>query len=381
MRNFFKRAAAGAVALAMCAGLAGCYSEDKTWAAKLGEDTLPIGGYIYYLSSAYSQGASEVGTDTDVLNATIEDQNAQDWIKDAAMDSLYSYYFVSQKFNELGLSLDEEDQTAIENATSSMWGYFRTPLEPLGVAQSSFRQAYSVYNMKLKKLMLTMYGKSGEMELSEDELREYYSGNYTYYQYFLVNHSTTDDDGNSTPMEDDEKAEIKERLDDYVELINNGRQTLDEAAANYANASSTEPNLSEPVSVRTSSMSALFADALKELDNDKATLVDASSYYYVVQKLDVSDGFEALLEDQDRMDNLILEMKQEEFLDYTMEQGANVGVEVNQKAIASVKLSKVADAMGKKGVSSEASSSEASETSSEESSEESSDEESASSEE
>ena len=42
MKSMFKRAAAGVMALAMCAGLAGCYSEDKAWAAKMGEDTMPI---------------------------------------------------------------------------------------------------------------------------------------------------------------------------------------------------------------------------------------------------------------------------------------------------------------------------------------------------
>ena len=250
MRNFLKRAAAGAVALAMCASFAGCYSEDKTWAAKLGDDTLPIGGYIYYLSSAYSQAAAQVGTDSDVLNASVEDQSAQDWIKSTAMDTLHSYYFVSQKFQDLGLTLEEDDQTAIENATNSMWGYFRTALEPMGVAESSFNQAYSVYNMKLQKLLLAMYGKGGEMELSEDELRDYYTSGYTYYQYFLVNLSTTDENGDSQDMSDDEKAEVKERLEDYVKQINQGRQTLDEAAANYANTSGTEPNLSEPVAVR-----------------------------------------------------------------------------------------------------------------------------------
>ena len=62
MTKIFKRAAAGVMALAMCAGLSGCYSENNTWAVKSGDTTLPIGGYIYYLSSAYSEAAGKVGT-------------------------------------------------------------------------------------------------------------------------------------------------------------------------------------------------------------------------------------------------------------------------------------------------------------------------------
>ena len=62
MTKIFKRAAAGVMALAMCAGLTGCYSENNTWAVKSGDSTLPIGGYIYYLSSAYSEAAGKSWT-------------------------------------------------------------------------------------------------------------------------------------------------------------------------------------------------------------------------------------------------------------------------------------------------------------------------------
>ena len=55
MRNIWKRAAAVVLALAMCLSFAGCYDENMTWAARKDDDTLPIGGYIYYLYSAYTE--------------------------------------------------------------------------------------------------------------------------------------------------------------------------------------------------------------------------------------------------------------------------------------------------------------------------------------
>ena len=60
MRNIWKRAIAGMLALAMCLSFAGCYDENKTWAARQGDDTMPIGGYIYYLYSAYSEAMQKV---------------------------------------------------------------------------------------------------------------------------------------------------------------------------------------------------------------------------------------------------------------------------------------------------------------------------------
>ncbi len=381
MRKFLKRAAAGVVALAMCAGFAGCYSEDKTWAARLNEDQLPIGGYIYYLSSAYSEGAAQVGSDAKVLEASIEGESAESWVKNRAMEYLRSYYFVSQKFDELGLSLTEEDETRITDATNSMWTYYKTAMEKMGVAKDSFQQAYSVYNLKLEKLLYAMYGKGGELEVSQDEMSSYYTENYTYYQHFYVPFTTTDEEGNTKDMEEEEKADIKEKLEEYAEKVSSGDQTIDRAAANYANFSGTEPNVSEPQVGRTASMSAIFAEPLNGLEIGKATVIDGGTGCYVVQKLDISEDFDALIADETRTNTLLLEMKVSEFSDYTVEQGANVDVTINDKGINSVKLSQVAQSIGDKGTSSasseaESSGAESSSAQEEVSSDESSEEES-----
>lgn len=381
MKKFLKRAAAGALALAMCAGLAGCYSEDKAWAAKMGDDTMPIGGYIYYLSSAYSQGAALVEDGQEVLKNTIDGQNAEEWVEAKALEHLKSFYFVEQKFNELGLSLDEEDQETISNASNSMWSYYKTAFENMGVAQDSFTKAYAEYNVKMQKVMLAMYGEGGERALSEDEMHDYYTENYTYYNYFYVALTTTDEEGKSQVLEDEAKEAVLDDLREHVKKISSGDETLDLASANYANATGTEPSLGTPAAIRTENLSEQFAEALNGLKNGEAALVDLSSGAYVLQKMDVEEDYEALMDDEDRRAGLIAEMKGEEFSDYVAEQSANVDVELNDKAIASVKLSLVAETLGKEGTSSaassegESSSSESSEeASSSESSEESSEE-------
>ncbi len=352
MKKMFKRAAAGLLALAMCAGLAGCYSEDKTWAAKLGEDTLPIGGYIYYLTGAYSNASSQVASGTDVLSAQVEGQDAKSWIQDQAMDYVYSYYFVNQKFDELGLSLDEEDNAAISNSTGTMWSYYKAAFESMGVAQSSFEKAFSIYNTKQEKVLLALYGKGGELEVPEEELKSYYLDNYTYYQYFSVELTKTDSEGGTVDMTEEEKKTGREILEDSVELINSGRQDFDKAVEKYRSMGGVEPTVSEPVALETSSLSTLFADGLSNLENGEAAFLDAGSRYYVVQKLDVEEDFEALVKDEDRTNTLLRTIKGEEFSDYAAEQGRGLNIELNQKAIGSVKLSVVADTMGRNGISS-----------------------------
>ncbi len=352
MRTILKRAVAAMLALALCAGLAGCYSEDKAWAAKAGDNTLPIGGYIYYLTSAYTDAAGKVGTEQAVFGSQIEGKDAKAWVEDRALSYLRSYYYVSQKFDELGLTLDEDDQASINSMATSMWGYYKSAFEGLGVAESSFKETYAVYNTKLAKLLPALYGKGGELEVSEDDLKAYYLDNYTYYQYFSIPLTKAGEDDTAVDMEEDEKKEVREMLDDTVELINDGRLDFDKAVEKHKTLSSEEPTVGEPMAMGNSSMSTLFSDALFPLKNEEAAVIDATSRYYVVQKLDITQDFEALLADEERMDSLLRAMKGDDFLAYTMEQGAGLDVTINAKAIAGVKTTAIADVMGKNGTSS-----------------------------
>ena len=105
-------------------------------------------------------------------------------------------------------------------------------------------------------------------------------------------------------------------------------------------------------------------------------MIDGGTGCYVVQKLDISEDFDALIADETRTNTLLLEMKVSEFSDYTVEQGANLDVTINDKALNSVKLSQVANSIGDKGTSSASSEAESSEAESSSAQEEVSSEES-----
>ena len=226
MRNIWKRAVAGMLALAMCLSFAGCYDENKTWAARQGDDTMPIGGYIYYLYSAYSEAMQKVDTETQVLKAEIDGEDATQWIKDRAMSYLQSYYYIGDKFDEYGLELTQEDQDTISSTTDSFWAYYQSMFEDeLGIAKSSFDQAYSQYNAKYQKVMKAMYDEGGELALADNELKDYFTDNYYSYEYFFVSLTTTNDDGESETLSADEQDALKEELQSYVDKINSGDMT------------------------------------------------------------------------------------------------------------------------------------------------------------
>ncbi len=376
MRNIWKRIAAAALALAMCLSFAGCYDENKTWAARKGDDELPIGAYIYYLYSAYLEAGSQVDSETSVLDAEIEGQDAEQWIKDLALNYVQAYYYISDKFDELGLELTEEDLVNVENTASGFWSYYGSTLEELGISQDSFEKAYALYGEKFERVMKAMYGEGGELALKDGALEEYYCGAYINYEYFSASLTTTNEDGESVDLTDDEKADLKETFEGYVKKINAGELTMSEAADEYAEESGTDSSLMSPVCVKSENMSTLVFEALNSVKEGEAAFVESTSGYLVVRKLSVKDYYdEYVANDEDQQFTLLTELKGEEYSDYVLEQAASVeGVELNQAAMDSIKVSSLVDDSNRNGTSS------AEETESSSTDENSSEEESSSSE-
>ena len=121
MKTFTKRAAALLLAVILTFSLAGCYSENLTWAAKAGDATLPTGGYIYFLSSAYSEAAATVDSETKVLDSQIEGMDAAEWIEDRAMLYIRQYFWIDQEMERLGLEMTEADYEEASSTTASYW--------------------------------------------------------------------------------------------------------------------------------------------------------------------------------------------------------------------------------------------------------------------
>lgn len=375
MRNIWKQVVAVALSLALCLSFAGCYDENKTWAARQGEDELPIGAYIYYLYSAYSEASNKVDPNTAVLDAEIEGEDATQWIKDRAMNYLQSYYYIEDKFQEYGLELTDEDQEQVDNTTNSVWPYYQSTMEDLGIARSSFEQAYSLYGVKFQKVMTAMYGEGGELALDDNAYEEYYTGAYINYEYFSAPFNITTSEGETRDLTDEEKESVKEEFEKYVDKINAGDMTMSEAADDYATATSSDSSYMGPMAVKAENMSSEVFNALNSAKEGEAAFVETSSSYLVVRKLSIQDYYnENIAGDEDQLSSLLSEMKGTEFNDYVLEQAASVeGIEVNTSAINSIKVSILVDDSNRNGTSStteETSSSSESDSSADSSSEE-----------
>ena len=341
MKKFAKRAAALLLAVVLTFSLAGCYSEDMTWAAKAGNDTLPVGGYIYYLSSAYSEAAGMIDSEQKVLDSEVEGKAAKDWILDRADLYVKQYFWVNEEFERLGLEMTEEDYKEAANSTSSYWSVYGATFEPLGVAKSSFDLVYSQYNVKSLKLLQVLYGEGGEKEVSDDEITAYFADNYYNYEYFRVPTVLPNDEGEYIDLTEDEKAALKKELEDTQKQLEKKELTVHEAYEQYAkkysedytyysaevNSLATFVNSSVPTELPTA------VDALKD---NEITVFETSEFMVLLKRLPIEDMFDRILSEEEgnRM-SILLEMKLNEFLDSVKETAADFsGIEMNEKVLS-----------------------------------------------
>lgn len=353
MRNTMKKAICALLALSLCLGLTACYSEENTWAAKCGDDVMPIGSYIYYLNGAFSDAGAQVPATEEVLKAQIDGQSVPEWAKARAMSYIGAYYYLQSRMDELGLSITDEDTDSINSASDSYWGYFKDTFEGMGIAESSFKKAYAEYNMLLRKVMLATYGEGGEQALSEDELQAYYEDNYDSYAYMYVSSSKNDESGNNVALTDEEKADLQKAFDDYAKGINSGDTTLSDAYMEYQSIALVTPSYETPGSVAKTSVPSAIAEVLPDMDDNEAQVVEVDAGYYLLQKLPLKEQFDTVMGDETQKENLVAAMKGEEFTDFVLEQGAAFeGVTYNDKAINLVKLEKIVTDKAQRGTSS-----------------------------
>lgn len=348
MGKMKKRVTSLLLSAALLTGLSGCYSENNLWAAKMEEITLPMGGYIYYLSNGYAGAQGMVSSEEKVLKSTVEDEKAETWIKESAEDEVKKYFYLEKKFQELGLSIEEEDQEMVDSLTSMYWegqgfsGFY----EALGVSRDSFEAVFARQSMLNQKIFEALYGPEGEFGVSDKALGDYYEDEFFAYESFTASFNSTDEEGNTIIMDEDQKDALKEELEDYADQINDGDLTLQEAADDYQTVHDLESSTySTPVAREDEAMSEAELAVLDMKDGDDAKVIVTMSGYAVVQRLPLDEHTDDMLASEEERLNILQSWKIEEYNDYvTAQSEALSGINMNDSAIKLFRLKKLAGA-------------------------------------
>ena len=337
----WKRAAAAALAALIAALSAGC-SADKSWAAKDGSLTVPIGAYIYNLYYAYSQAQSKVSdTSKAVLDQKVENKDAAAWIREKAVTYTKSFFLVDRKMKELKLSLTADEKQQAEQAGNSVWNTYSSTFEKYGIAQSSFQLAYAENAYKESKIFEAVYGKGGAKEVSDADLKSFYTKTYTSFSYLRYPLYTTGTDGSTKALSDADKKKAKAVLDGYASQMKAGKMTAQQAAdelkkvlkSDADQLSTAAVNLSDSTSAPQAVSKALQSMKTGEIKTAETT-EDAS--YYLLIKNDIQKEAGEKLKDDSSRRQILSDYKWTEFTaDLEKQADALTDVTLNNDAINS----------------------------------------------
>lgn len=358
IKNILKKLAAPLAIVMTMSALTGCYSEDNLWSARKGDFELPIGSYIYFLSSASNEARTKVSEKDEVLKSKIEGVSAEEWITEKAKENVKITFYIDERFNEMGLELDQDDITSINSYTDSMWNYYKKSMETIGVSKESFSKVYSESSVKESKIFLATYGEGGEKEISDKELKDYYTDSYFTYEYFTaeVEKITAEDGTNNVDAED--KTKVEKQLGEYLKKIKAEEMSISEAAEDYKTSKELETTTYQDTEAKIEDATSEAAEAILKLkENEVAVIETAESTFMLVRRTSAEEKADKKIADESTRENLLSAMKWEEFAESVREESKSVeGIEFNNKAIKMKKLSEFLSGDYKKGTISEVSS-------------------------
>ena len=149
-----------------------------------------------------------------------------DYIIRATQDNIKRQIVLEQLLKDYGLKWIEEDEAEINESLKKME---KDAYLPLGFNNESYGYALKNANLNERSAFYGLYGKGGQKEIKEDDLKKYFADNYLSYK--IINISLTDKNNKELDKEGEEYKKIAERMDKYLKLYE--EKGFDEAKKAY----------------------------------------------------------------------------------------------------------------------------------------------------
>jgi hypothetical protein len=349
MTNFKKMCAASLAALLL---VTGCVGGDKSWVYRSGDVQPAAGVYIQYLIGGVTNAItalSEAGVDVsamtqkEVLEQTIEDQPAPQWIIADAEKELRENIAVEQQFAAEGVALPEGASESVESSVAQEWVGLGAVYEENGIAQSSMTQVM-LNSVKRSALFTHYYGEGGKTPVADEELEAVLVKDYAKVGLLPIPKATADEtgtDGAVTATIDEQNAALKTEAEGYVQRLNDGEVFEDvvfeyeKSAAGDGAADVVKPEPGSQSIIVSADMSGMYysaelVDGAMAIPEGTTELVEDDSFYYVLQRTDIladPADFDSL------RTTLLSNLKSEEFDAMVETWASELQVEVNQAAL------------------------------------------------
>ena len=361
MRNF-KKLLCVVLALVVALTAASC-SLSKQYAYRDNDVELPIGVYIYYLYSAYSQ-AQSYAQQSDKYDSTtgrydgkksflkmeITDSDgntavAEDWIKDKAKELTLNAVAVSYEYKRLGATIDEmspDDMYSninIYSVYNSQTGQLDYSLdqkisevaknyEQFGIGFDSWLLcSYSLGAMEEAAFDLEYAADGGETPVTKEEITNYFTENYTSYSTISANLYTEEtvasEDGSESEetqnvaMSESDIKKYEDAFKNYAKELSDGK-SMDDVVEEYNKEFNAEATASPNVAKIDKDTEDELNKAILALKEGEASYKiigddETTRVIYLIYRAPIKDKVSEYVDDETKRDSLLHEMKDEEF--------------------------------------------------------------------
>ena len=209
-----KAAATVLVSCFAAAALAGCHAQNED-VLDIADTKISSSFYLAALLSADLEFQNEVGSSTsssgNYKNQTLDDKPYETWVKDTALSNLKKYVYLKDELSKANVSFDDETRSNVDYATNYYWNYYgyEKICKDNGISEDDFSLNISV-NYMSDMLFDYIYGEGGEKEIDKDEVLKTLDENYILAD--VINEDVSS-------ASDDEKAEIKSKLEGYRDRL------------------------------------------------------------------------------------------------------------------------------------------------------------------
>lgn len=222
MLKKIKRIAACITGLAVILTCTGCTIGKGTANALTVDGTqVKSGIYIYYSYSALQEAISKAKENDSSIKeddekalkkCKIDGTDFMTWIQDKATDNCAYHVAVNKHFDELKLTLSDEDKEKLEQYVDSSWEQNGDMFTKSGIGKESIHEVMET-SFKSDEIFDAYYGEGGSKGITDEQVREYYEKNNARVKYVKI--ALTDSNGND--LEDKELQNRRDMADDYLE--------------------------------------------------------------------------------------------------------------------------------------------------------------------
>lgn len=346
--KWMKKIASGALALLMAASLTAC-GEDTSWAYRSENATVTSGMYVGLSIQALNSAFAVDGYDSSKspFKQDLEGKDGTQWIQDKAAELSREYLAVEEKFQEMGLSFTDEEESSFNNNVELYWTTLgmSSTYEGEGCGKESFTKILR-NSAKKNKIFEAVYGEGGEKEVPVDELKTIFATDYAKGTYITV--SLTDSDGNALTG-----ADLIAKKDEAQKLLDqiNGGEDIEKVKAEYNDADVSEDS-SVVVSRSNENLSTVGSAIVKGKAGDTGMVTDDKyAYVYLVQDPLSGETFEKY------RSTVLQNLKSDEYDELVAQWASGLSVETNSAAVKKHNPKHLRDLVKKRSSSSSSSSS------------------------